>query len=704
MYKKDDALNMKLDFFVNYTLIAFIYNRAFVAQYQFLMRLRYCRISLCRLATEEELRIAKENADRFEKENIELATQIVKKEQELEQSLQEKEDLQTALTKTKDKLERETVGHLEDKQKIEELEYRIREMTQKLDSERRDRNYVASPSRNGAPDDSRLLSSRGGTLPATSSFSAPPPPPPPMPSLGGTQLLIKNIPQPTNPLKSFNWSKLPEASIFSPVDGTVWTELDDTKLYKDIDLADIDRTFSAYQKQQGCGTNGSLEDIPALTSRSSMAAGPRTATILLSKLRLTNDDICRAILSMDSKDQLPKDMVEQLLKFLPSPEEKVLLEEHSTEMESMAKADRFLYEISRIIHYEQRLRTLYYKKKFQERVSDCKPKIVAVLEASKEVQRSKRLKKLLEVVLAFGNYMNRGQRGNAVGFKLSSLNHLPDTKSSTNRNFTLLHYLIETLEKKFKDTLKLEEDIPHVKKAAKVNLGELTKEIQDLKTGLSEVQKELDFLRGQPSQPGDKFVLVMKEFITGATYKFSELEDTFLDMKSRYEKTARRFGEDPMQMPPDEFFSIFDSFLASFNEARNDNENFLAIGMNTPPKRLSRKIDKRERKDGTLRGLATLRTNGSTLNGSLNGLKPGGQLNGTTDDKGEFDDLISALRTGDVFGDEFSKTRRNRRRGSSPASNNVSTVLAENGHHLIVNGSALHDGSRDRIVSRKLKS
>lgn len=40
---------------------------------------------------------------------------------------------------------------------------------------------------------------------------------------------------------------------------------------------------------------------------------------------------------------------------------------------------------------------------------------VAVLEASKELQRSKRLRILLEVVLAFGNYMNRGARGNAVG-------------------------------------------------------------------------------------------------------------------------------------------------------------------------------------------------------------------------------------------------------------------------------------------------
>ena len=54
----------------------------------------------------------------------------------------------------------------------------------------------------------------------------------------------------------------------------------------------------------------------------------------------------------------------------------------------------------------------------------------------------------MEIVLAFGNYMNRGARGNASGFKISSLNKIMDTKSSSNRNVTLLHYLIEMLEKK----------------------------------------------------------------------------------------------------------------------------------------------------------------------------------------------------------------------------------------------------------------
>lgn len=54
----------------------------------------------------------------------------------------------------------------------------------------------------------------------------------------------KNVPQPANPLKSFNWSKLPDAK----VQGTVWSELDDSKWYNNMELESIDKLFSAYQK------------------------------------------------------------------------------------------------------------------------------------------------------------------------------------------------------------------------------------------------------------------------------------------------------------------------------------------------------------------------------------------------------------------------------------------------------------------------
>lgn len=62
--------------------------------------------------------------------------------------------------------------------------------------------------------------------------------------------------------------------------------------------------------------------------------------------------IHRTILSMDSQDELPIDMVEQLLKFTPSTEERVLLDEHSEDIDALARADRFLYEISKYALYD----------------------------------------------------------------------------------------------------------------------------------------------------------------------------------------------------------------------------------------------------------------------------------------------------------------------------------------------------------------
>ena len=61
----------------------------------------------------------------------------------------------------------------------------------------------------------------------------------------------------------------------------------------------------------------------------------------------------RAIMSMDARDNFPVDMVEQMLKFTPTPEERALLDEHADEMEHLARADRFLFELSKITHYEQ---------------------------------------------------------------------------------------------------------------------------------------------------------------------------------------------------------------------------------------------------------------------------------------------------------------------------------------------------------------
>lgn len=65
---------------------------------------------------------------------------------------------------------------------------------------------------------------------------------------------------------------------------------------------------------------------------------------------MSDEEIARMILDMDTKDMLPLDMVEQLLKFTPGADEAALLEEHSYDLDSLARADRFLYEISKCVY------------------------------------------------------------------------------------------------------------------------------------------------------------------------------------------------------------------------------------------------------------------------------------------------------------------------------------------------------------------
>ena len=46
-------------------------------------------------------------------------------------------------------------------------------------------------------------------------------------------------------------------------------------------------------------------------------------------------------MSMDCRANFQTDMVEQMLKFTPTPEERAMLDEHAEEMEHLARADRY---------------------------------------------------------------------------------------------------------------------------------------------------------------------------------------------------------------------------------------------------------------------------------------------------------------------------------------------------------------------------
>uniref|UniRef100_A0A8C7G4H7 Dishevelled associated activator of morphosis 1 n=1 Tax=Oncorhynchus kisutch TaxID=8019 RepID=A0A8C7G4H7_ONCKI len=575
------------------------------------------------LVNENEVKQWKEQAEKMRKEHHELQQKFDKKERECEAKTQEKEDMMQTLNKMKEKLEKESSEHKQVKQQVADLSARPNASVPG--------GHPLIPGAPGGPIPPLPMQAATPPPPPPPPGGMPPPPPPPPggppppPGMGpppppGAPMgpgLKKNIPQPSNPLKSFNWAKL------NKLEGTVWTDVDDIKVFKILDLEDIEKTFSAYQRHGIFHEKESEDDT--VTSKKvkelSVIDGRRAqnCNILLSRLKLTNEEIKRAILTMDEQEDLPKDMLEQLLKFVPEKSDVDLLEEHKHELDRMAKADRFLYEMSRINHYQQRLQSLYFKKKFAERIVEVKPKVEALTRASKEMLQSRNLKQLLEVVLAFGNYMNKGQRGNAYGFKVSSLNKIADTKSSIDKNITLLHYLITILEQKYPKVAVFQEELQSVPEAAKV--------------------------KGLPQVSGDKFVSVVSHFITVASFSFSEVDDSLTEAKELFLKAVQHFGEDATRMQPDEFFGIFDQFLQAFADAKQENENM---------RRRKEEEERRARMEAQLKEQREKERKAKKAKENC-------------EEDGEFDDLVSALRSGEVFDKDLSKMKRNRKRVNSSA-------------------------------------
>ncbi|XP_014673417.1 PREDICTED: disheveled-associated activator of morphogenesis 1-like isoform X2 [Priapulus caudatus] len=624
----------------------------------------------------------------FQRQNTELSTELRCKQQQLEEFSIEKESLCQSLDLVKALLDRETLDHMASRQKLSEANSfisRSQAMVAAPEPPLADITHTPPPIQ--APPPSPPPPTAPPPPPPPPPPGPPPPPPPPRPpsasrlmqTPGSSPELLKieeqqtqtaaakkkNIPTPNTPLKSFNWSKLHETQ----VKGTVWTEINEEKLYSNLNLVEFERNFSAYQRHDS--TSDDCKSPIRRSKELSVIDGRRAqnCTIMLSKLRMTNPEVTAVIMDMDRDDLISKDLCEQMLKFVPTSEEVAMLDEQSHELESMARADSFLYDMSHIVHYEDRLKALCYRKKFAERVSDIRPKLDGVRQVSKEVYRSKRLRRILELVLAFGNFMNRGQRGNAVGFKISSLNRMVDTKSSLDKNVTLLHYMVETMEQQFPDLVQVLEELQHVSVAAKVNLAELEKELSVLQSGLKDLDEEVHFHKCEGKEDKniakrDKFVPVMSSFTKEASSSLADLDERMSRSKQWFERACKLFGEDSKIIQPDEFYGILDQFFTSLREAKMDNSNAKRKRMEEERRAVMEQEQRKKKEEA--RKKQRERSMSAEASSSRGGSTVAGQP-----EEGEFDNLISVLRTGDVFGDDLMLQLSQKRRKRSGAGTSI---------------------------------
>ena len=151
------------------------------------------------------------------------------------------------------------------------------------------------------------------------------------------------------------------------------------------------------------------------------------------------------------------------LKNIPTAEEIKLLEVNSAQLELMPETDEFLYSLTRMYRYQGKLECLNFKSKYMiKKDSDenlstqLEDKLNKCNQFCRNLLDNKKINKLFALILCIGNFMNQNSsRREAFGFSILNLNDLINIKSNDNKNYSLLHYLVQTIKNKVKVRCKI---------------------------------------------------------------------------------------------------------------------------------------------------------------------------------------------------------------------------------------------------------
>ncbi|KAB1263430.1 Delphilin [Camelus dromedarius] len=252
-------------------------------------------------------------------------------------------------------------------------------------------------------------------------------------------------------------------------------------------------------------------------------------SILLAHLKLSPAELRQVLMSMEPRRLEPAHLA-QLLLFAPDADEEQRYQAFLEAPGRLSEPDQFVLQVLQprtlprasslleskaltprqmlsVPEYKTRLRSLHFQATLQEKTEEIRGSLECLRQASLELKNSRKLAKILEFVLAMGNYLNDGQpkTNKTTGFKINFLTELNSTKTVDGKS-TFLHILAKSLSQHFPELLGFAQDLPTVPLAAKVNQRALTSDLADLHGTISEIQAACQSM--SPSSE-DKFAVVM---------------------------------------------------------------------------------------------------------------------------------------------------------------------------------------------------
>ncbi|KAM6346171.1 FH2 domain-containing protein 1 [Podargus strigoides] len=396
-----------------------------------------------------------------------------------------------------------------------------------------------------------------------------PPPPPPPPPLPGPNIPVP--PQLINGhdnhskkkrMRSFFWKTIPEEQVRGK--NNIWTIA--ARPQYQIDTKTIEELFGQQEetKPQDLRSRSlkssfkeTKEEVSILDAKRSMNIG-----IFLKQFKKSAESIIEDIYHGRS-EPYGSELLHEFLKLLPEAEEVKKLKAFDGDVSKLSQADSFMYLLIQVPNYALRIEAMVLEREFSPSCASLQDDMKIIRQATKELMTCEELHSILHLVLQAGNIMNAGgYAGNAVGFKLSSLLKLADTKANK-PGMSLLHFVALEAQKKDATLLNFSEKIRDVHDAARLSIDNVEAELHSLSFKARSVK---DSIRRDP-----KLFHQMESFLQFAIRHLKELEHQKRELQKEGNALIDFFCEDKETMKLDECFQIFRDFCIRFDKAVKEN-------------------------------------------------------------------------------------------------------------------------------------
>nr|XP_023825700.1 formin-2 [Salvelinus alpinus] len=418
----------------------------------------------------------------------------------------------------------------------------------------------------------------GGGPPPPPGFGPPPPPGGFMAQEAGPQ---KAPIEPPKPMKPLYWTRIQLHAKKDASGSLVWEKIEEPSVDFDEFVKLFSKSAVKEKKKPISDTitkSKAKQVVKLLNTKRSQNVG-----ILMSSIHLDMKDIQNAILNMDNTvvdletlqslydNRAQQDEMEKIEKHIKSSKDK-------DDSKPLDKPEQFLFQLSQIPHFSGRVFCILFQSTFDECISSILRKVEILQRVCTTLQRGQCVMQVLGLVLAFGNFMNGGNRsrGQADGFTLDILPKLKDVKSSDNSqsllSFIVAYYLRHFDEDAGRETCVYPLPEPQdLFQASQMKFEDFQRDLRklrkDLKACSAETEKVCQVSSEEHLQPfKEKMEGFLSQAKTDLEAQETQLENThkiFLELSVFFSVKAKA-GE--KEVSPNTLFSVWHEFSTDFKD------------------------------------------------------------------------------------------------------------------------------------------